>query len=113
MPEDNSQKKDFDAPGLVSVAKNVVNDAMAAHNLAPAIKTAITENKPLNDALQGVMVETVERNPEMKAALDKSIAESNAIKKSKMDYRQPGYWIPIGISVIGMIVSILIAVFKN
>lgn len=91
----------------------IVEEALAPHNLARSIQTAITENKPLNDTLQTVMVEAVERNPDMKAALDKSISESSAIKKSKMDYRQPGYWIPIGISVIGMIVSILIAVFKN
>lgn len=112
METKSNATRDFDASELVSAAKNVVNDAMAAHNLAPAIKTAITENKPLNDELQAVIKESIERNPEVQKALDEAITNSNAIKKSKMDYKQPGYWIPIGATILGMIVSALVAIFK-
>lgn len=112
MTTKSNGTKDFDASELVSAAKNVVDDAMAAHNLAPAIKTALTENKPLNDELQKIIKESIERNPEVQKALDKAISDSNAIKKSKMDYRQPGYWIPIGVSILGMVVSALVAIFK-
>ena len=104
MPTDNDDYKEALQP--------IVEEALAPHNLSPSIKAAITENKPLNDAIQDVIKESIERNPDIKSALEKAISESNAIKKSKMDYRQPGYWIPIGVSVLGMIVSALLAIFK-
>jgi hypothetical protein len=90
----------------------IVEEALAPHNLARAIQTAITENKPLNDALQNVIKESVERNPDVQKALDKAISDSNAIKKSKLDYKQPGFWIPIGVTILGMVVSALVAILK-
>ena len=90
----------------------IVDEAMEAHNLAPAIKTAIIENKPLNDELQKVMAEAILRNPEVKEALDKVISENEIIKKSKAVWRQPGFWIPILITSTISIISILVAIFK-
>lgn len=94
-----------------SAAQDVVNEALSASNLAPAIKTAITENKPLNDALQQVTIDTVKNNPNMRDALVEAIADGKAIKKSRVDYRQPGFWIPIAITALiglaGLVVSII------
>lgn len=90
----------------------IVEEALAPHNLARSIQTAITENKPLNDALQDVIKESVERNPDVRKALDEAISDSNAIKKSKLDYRQPGFWIPISVTILGMIVASIIAILK-
>lgn len=93
-----------------SALQPIVDEAMLPHNLAPAIATAITENKPLNDELQNVIKESIERNPDVKQALDKAISDSNAIKKSKLDYRQPGFWIPILISAIVGVAGVAVAV---
>lgn len=94
----------------------MVDEALAVQNLAPAMQEAIAQNKPLNDALQDVIVEAVKRNPDLRDALDKAISDSNAIKKSKLDYKQPGFWIPIVVTSIigiaGLVVSIL-ALIKN
>lgn len=93
-----------------SAARDVVDEALSAPKLAPAIKTAIIENKPLNDALQDVMVETVRRNPDMREALVTTVADGKAIKNSKVDYRQPGFWIPIAISSVLTIISIITSI---
>lgn len=85
---------------------------MAAHNLAPAIRTAIIEDKPLNDVLQDVIVSTVKRNPDMRDALVETIADGKAIRKSRVDYKQPGFWIPIVISSIVSILAIIVAIIK-
>lgn len=90
-----------------------VDEAMAPHNLAPAIKIAITENKPLNDALQDVMVETVNRNPDMKKALDKAISENKAIKDSHSELRKPAFWLPILITGLLSLMSIIISLIKH
>jgi len=93
-----------------SAARGVVDEALAAHNLAPAIRTAIIEDKPLNDALQDVIVSTVKRNPDMRDALVETIADGKAIKKSRVDYKQPGFWIPIVISSIVGLAAVVVAI---
>ena len=90
--------------------KPFVDEAMEAHNLAPAIKTAITENKPLNDELQRVIVEAVQRNPDVKSALDKVVSENEAIKKSRAQWKQPTFWIPLLITAVLGIISIIVSV---
>lgn len=90
----------------------LVEEALAPHNLAGPIKTAIAENKPLNDELQKVIKESIERNPEVREALEKAISDSNAIKKSKLDYKQPGFWIPIVVSAVLALASIIVAILK-
>lgn len=95
-----------------SAAQDAVNVALEAHNLAPAITTAITKDKPLNDAIQQVMVNTVKRNPDMREALVEAIADGKAIKKSRVDYKQPGFWIPIVFSLIIGAAGVIVAIVK-
>lgn len=62
----------------------VVDEAMQAHNLAPAIKNAIVENLPLNEELQKVIVKTMQRNPDAKEAIDKIVTENRQVKRDKL-----------------------------
>lgn len=94
-----------------SAVQPLVDAAMEAHNLAPAIKEAIVENKPLNDQLQKVIAEAIERNPDVQGVLDKVISNNEAIKKSKASWRQPAFIITTLIAVAGVIVAI-IALFR-
>ncbi len=112
MPEQIKKTRTSADDKYKSAVQDAVNVALEARNLAPAIKTALTEDKPLNDTLQEVMVETVKRNPDMRNALVETIADGKAIKKSRLDYRQPGFWIPILLSLLVGIGSIIVAVMK-
>ncbi len=88
----------------------MVDEALEVQTLAPAVQEAIIQNKPLNDALQQVAIDTVKKNPEMRNALVETIADGKAIKKSRVDYRQPGFWIPIVVSAIVGIASVIVAI---
>lgn len=89
----------------------MVEEALSVQILAPAMVEAITQNKPLNDALQQVAIDTVKNSPKMRDALVETTADGKAIKKSRIDYKQPGFWIPILITTVigiaGLIVSII------
>ena len=89
----------------------MVDEALAVQNLAPAVKDAIAQNKPLNEGIQDVTTEAIERNPKTRDALDTWYANSKAIRNSKSALRKPSYWIPIVltglIGIVGIILSII------
>ena len=69
----------------------MVDEALAVQNLAPAVKDAIAQNKPLNEGIQDVTTEAIERNPKTRDALDTWYANSKAIRNSKSELRKPSY----------------------
>ena len=75
------------------------------------VKDAIAQNKPLNEGIQDVTTEAIERNPKTRDALDTWYANSKAIRNSKSELRKPSYWIPIVltglIGIVGIILSII------
>lgn len=94
----------------------MVDEALAVQNLAPAVEEAITQNKPLNEAIQGVTTEAIERNPKTQKALDTWYANSKAIRSSKSELRKASYWIPqilTGVIGIAGIVMSIIALVAN
>lgn len=62
MPTKN---KDFNADDLLKA----VHEATDPHNLSHAIVDSIKESKPLNDALENVVVFTINRNVEAQNAI--------------------------------------------
>lgn len=89
----------------------MVDEALAVQTLAPAMQEAIEQNKPLNEVLQNVTTEAIERNPETQAALEKWYSNSKAIRNSRSELRKPSFWIPITITAIigvtGIVLSII------
>ena len=124
----NKAKKDDEYRDAI---QPVVDEAMEAHNLAPAIKTAINENKPLNDSLQNIfknaikdnkplndelqniVIKTICNNKDAQAALDEVVANNKAIKDSKKPTKSPIFWITISINIIGILTNIFIAIFTH
>lgn len=90
----------------------MVDEALGVQTLAPAMQEAIVQNKPLNEILHQVQKEGIERNPEVKKALDVWLADSKAIRNSKSDLRKPSYWIPLAITLATSVASLLVAIFK-
>lgn len=91
----------------------MVDEALAVQNLAPAMQEAITQNKPLNDKIQEIAIEAVQTNSKMKKAVAEAAKENNIIEKSKVDYKQPGYWIPIVISSIIGLAAVIVAIIES
>lgn len=89
----------------------MVDEALAVQTLAPATQEAIIQNKPLNETIQGVVKEAIERNPEVQSTLDVWYSNSKAIRNSKSELRKASYWVPIVVSgligLIGIILSII------
>lgn len=75
----NSSKRDEEYKGSV---QPIVDRAMEAQNLAPAIVVAIKENKPLNDELKEMFRETLDGDKKFNEKLEESV--SKMIKNSKI-----------------------------
>ena len=102
----------------------IVNEAMAAQNLAPAIVEAIQQNKPLNDELKEMFRNTLGNDKEfnemletavidmignsapVQAAINKSVSNGIAIKKSESPTKTKAFWIPIIVSAIGALAAV-------
>ena len=129
MPKTNLELSKKDNDEYKAAIQPVVNEALEAHNLAPAIETALKENKPLNDTLQKIFkdsllenkslisilenttIETIKNNKNAQSVIDEVVSNNDAIKKSKSPTRTFAYWIPIIssliIGLIGIILSII------
>ncbi len=88
----------------------MVDEALSVQNLAPAMLEAITQNKPLNDKIQEIVIQTTKDNSNMRKAVAGAAKDNIIIEKSKVDYRQPGFWIPIAISAIVGIAGVVVAI---
>lgn len=90
----------------------MVDEALAVQTLAPAIQESITQSRPLHDTLQELFIESIKSNARARKAVAEAAKENNIIEKSKADYKQPGFWIPILISTLVGISGIIVAIFS-
>ncbi|MCM1218210.1 MAG: hypothetical protein NC548_27305 [Lachnospiraceae bacterium] len=90
----------------------MVDEALAVQTLAPAMREAIEQNKPLNETIQGVATEAIERNPGTQKALEEWYNNSKAIRTSKSELRKPSYWIPIVLTSLIGIASVVMSIIS-
>lgn len=120
----NNSKRDEE---YKNSAQPIVDRAMEAQNLAPAIVVAIKENKPLNDELKGMFRDTLNsdkefndglemavtdmlrNNKNVQEAVDEVVSNNEAIKKSKSPTKTKEFWIPIVISIVSGLAAVVAA----
>ncbi|MCL2085573.1 hypothetical protein FWH09_01415 [Candidatus Saccharibacteria bacterium] len=68
----------------VSAVQPIVDDAMRTDNMGPIIRQCVCDHKPLNDEIQKTVVETIQRNPDAKTAIDEVVAQNKALKQNKI-----------------------------
>ncbi|MBQ3348583.1 hypothetical protein IJG90_03655 [Candidatus Saccharibacteria bacterium] len=117
----NSSKRDEEYKGSV---QPIVDRAMEAQNLAPAIVVAIKENKPLNDELKEMFRETLEDDKKfnekleesvskmiknsrvVQDAIDESVSNSKAINESKDITHTKAFKITLAVSAIATVAAV-------
>ncbi|MBQ2660993.1 hypothetical protein IJF93_02900 [Candidatus Saccharibacteria bacterium] len=107
-----------------SSAQQIVDRAMEAQTLAPAIVEAMKENKPLNDELRKMFADALDddkkfneklqesvesmirNNKNVQEAIGEVVSNSDAIKRSKSPLKTKEFWIPVVVSVISAVAAV-------
>ncbi len=91
----------------LSAAKSVTDEAMRIDNLAPNILNAIENDVKLRNGVKDIVIETISEKDEAKTAINTVVSNNEAVKKSNALWKQPNFWIPIVITTILSIASIV------